>query len=642
MIFCLIFEKLYQNLYFYLKLQRIFNNQNLHENSLPIGLNGSKDIKVPKVLKPSLDVIRNGRSKSPALYSKSPDLTAKSSLINKTEHILGRDNNRYKNNCFEAMLDFEDTLNLTDNSKIKETSNYLASKETSNLNNSSKFSCNKEDIQSQPHDVKIFQSPYYNDKNHSNQQPHSRNTSYGPQITRNMSKDNSHYSPSKIFNQRNMNGRNNLPQNLASLNTDGLDRTSTLTNTNFSETNTFKHNIDSNQMRLVGNSILRNTIEYLEKSPKHLRPDSSRLSNKTYSKKNLVNKSPQEIMNIQNDIISKKSFGNSSRDSSFSRIIKVQDYIEKSMSNKERRTMPANLNYSLKNIENSRKSSKNSPLKYNREISRKSSKNSPLKSKREISRKSSKDSLLKYNFDKESDKKASSVTIVGQLQTYTEYFNTRLIELERTLQSVNYQQDHSQLFLMDTIIMPLMKSVAHSYDLSKINFVISEVRKGITSYKHTWNYFPGKTLKPMLETCTQILCNKASLLRVCDPKMINQVQKSKEPSKNNSKRDITNHHKKKNEAMHLQTETSCEEYSSFKIKDSPRFTREHHNYNKKGIEDYKGRFYEQLMEIKFNLPQTHPAKHILVSDCYLECQKLQFRTFEEAINYTQRKHNIKM
>ena len=240
-----------------------------------------------------------------------------------------------------------------------------------------------------------------------------------------------------------MNGRNNLPQNLASLNTDGLDRTSTLTNTNFSDTNTFKHNIDSNQMRLVGNSILRNTIEYLEKSPKHLRPDSSRLSNKTYSKKNLVNKSPQEIMNIQNDIISKKSFGNSSRDSSFSRIIKVQDYIEKSMSNKERRTMPANLNYSLKNIENSRKSSKNSPLKYNREISRKSSKNSPLKSKREISRKSSKDSLLKYNFDKESDKKASSVTIVGQLQTYTEYFNTRLIELERTLQSVNYQQDHS-------------------------------------------------------------------------------------------------------------------------------------------------------------------------------------------------------
>ena len=190
--------------------------------------------------------------------------------------------------------------------------------------------------------------------------------------------------------------------------------------------------------------------------------------------------------------------------------------------------------------------------------------------------------------------------------------------------------------------MPLMKSIGHCFELIKINFVVSEVRKGISSYKHTWNYYPGKTLKPMLENCIQILCNKASLLRVCDPKTIHQIQglKDTESPLVKSRKESTKSHKIKPIILH--TETNCDNYINYDTKDSPRFSREVRTFNKNGIEDYKGRFYEQLMEIKFNLPQTHPAKHILVSDCYLECTRLQFKTYEEAINYTLRKHNIKM
>ena len=49
-------------------------------------------------------------------------------------------------------------------------------------------------------------------------------------------------------------------------------------------------------------------------------------------------------------------------------------------------------------------------------------------------------------------------------------------------------------------------------------------------------------------------------------------------------------------------------------------------------EDYKSKFYDDLMKIKLSLPNGHPGKNLLVSEAYEECRRRNIRTYRDAMS----------
>lgn len=228
--------------------------------------------------------------------------------------------------------------------------------------------------------------------------------------------------------------------------------------------------------------------------------------------------------------------------------------------------------------------------------------------------------------------KPSSRNIQATVTKLDAQLESNLRNLESLTSQNPAHKDNSLSIFVDGIILPLINSAKGVYDCSKILTIKNELIRARESYKHKLGSAFGLTLKRFLDDSLTVLNAKITILENCPRQVIGLLENI--------------------ERIEMQTTNKLEELEIWKKKSNyllEEIGRENHarhgeSKNSQSFavpnKNYKARFYERMMEIKYRLSPGHPAKHILVSDCYGECARMRIGTMEEAIRFITGKFNI--
>lgn len=230
--------------------------------------------------------------------------------------------------------------------------------------------------------------------------------------------------------------------------------------------------------------------------------------------------------------------------------------------------------------------------------------------------------------------KPSSRNIQATVSKLDAQLESNLRNLENFISQNLSQKDNSLSIFVDGIILPLINSAKGVYDCTKILTIKNELTRARESYRHKLGSEFGFTLKRFLDDSLTVLNEKFTILENCPRKVIDLLENI--------------------ERIEMQTSNKLEELEIWKKKSNYLLEeigrendRRHHDSEDSQSfavpgNNYKARFYERMMEIKFRLSLGHPAKHILVNDCYSECERMRIGTLEEAIRFIASKFNIQL